>query len=433
MSVTSLPDSLWAATAVPAPKTFPLRESLTTDVAIVGAGFSGLRTAIELASAGVSVCVIDAGAIGWGASGRNGGQVNPIGHESPATIARRWGLDEDHDQMRRYVEFTTGSADALFDLIRHWQIDCDAEQNGWIRAAHGDAARGDFERLYDDWKKVGASLRLLEREELERLSGTRCYPVGWLAERGGSVQPLSYARGLARAALSAGANIVTGTQVSKLSREGGQWRLSTSGGNVTADTVVLCTNGYTDGLYRGLLETIVPVISVQSATQPLSETQIAEILPQRHTFADTRRVIFYFRKTADNRLVFGSAGSDADHPGGSDKKRVIQGLRTVYPQFPDLDVDYLWGGRIAVTLDHLPHVHELGPGLITGLGCNGRGVALATAMGAQLSSWVLHRQANDLAIPVTPMRRIPLHRFHRIGVRAAVWWKELRDRREAAR
>ncbi len=433
MNPAALPDSLWAATAVPAPDTSPLHESLTTDVAIVGAGFCGLRTAIELANAGVSVCVIDAGAIGWGASGRNGGQVNPIGHESPARIARRWGVDQNHDQVRRYVDFTNGAADALFDLVRHWQIDCDAEQNGWIRAVHGEAARGDFERLYDGWRKAGANLRLLERDELERLSGTRCYPIGWLAERGGSVQPLSYARGLARAALSAGARIVTGTQVLKLARVGSRWRLSASSGEVSADTVALCTNGYTDGLYRGLRETIVPVISVQSATQPLSPAQMTEILPQRHTFADTRRVIFYFRKTADNRLVFGSAGNDAGNPGISDRQRVIKGLRAVYPQFPDLNVDDLWGGRIAITLDHLPHVHELGPGLITGLGCNGRGVALATAMGAQLSSWILHRKASDLAIPFTPMRRIPLHRFHRIGVRAAVWWKEFRDRREAAR
>ena len=426
----ALPDSLWAATARPAPETNSLTDSLSVDVAIVGAGFAGLRTALELATAGTSVCVLDAGDVGWGASGRNGGQVNPIGHEAPAVVARHWQITVEHEQVQRYIRFTIGAADELFDLVRTWKIDCDAEQNGWIRAVHGDAAQADFDRLYEGWQATGTPLRLIDRDELEQLSGTRCYRMGWIAERGGSVQPLSYARGLARAAQNAGAQIFTHTKVSALTRDASGWLLTTAGGTVNADTVVLCTNGYTDQLFKGLRETVVPVISIQAATAPLSPEQIAEILPQRHTFADTRRVIFYFRKTADNRLVFGSAGSNADNPGGNDKQRILSGLRTVYPQFPDLNVEYLWGGQIAVTMDHLPHIHELAPGLITGLGCNGRGVAMATALGKQLSSWVLARQPEDLALPVTPMSTIPLHRFHRIGVRAAVWWRTLRDRYE---
>ena len=426
-----LPDSLWAATAHAAPETNQLTGSLSVDVAIVGAGFSGLRTALELANAETSVCVVDAGDIGWGASGRNGGQVNPIGHEAPAVVARRWRVATEHEQVQRYVRFTTGAADELFDLVRSWKIDCDAEQNGWIRAVHGDAAQPDFERLYEGWRATGTALRLIDREELERLSGTRCYRMGWIAERGGSVQPLSYARGLARTAQSAGAQIFTHTKVLALERGGSGWRLTTAGGTIVADTVVLCTNGYTDQLFEGLRETVVPVISIQAATAPLSAAQIAAILPRRHTFADTRRVIFYFRKTADNRLVFGSAGSNADNPGSGDRQRIISGLRTVFPQFPDLSVEYLWGGRIAVTMDHLPHIHELAPGLVTGLGCNGRGVAMATALGKQLSSWVLERRPENLALPVTPLHTIRLHRFHRPAVRAAVWWRTLRDRHEA--
>ena len=427
----SLPDSLWAATARPAPETSQLTDSLAVDVAIVGAGFAGLRTALELATAGTSVCVLDAGDVGWGASGRNGGQVNPIGHEAPAVVARRWQVATEHEQVQRYIRFTTGAADELFELVQTWKIDCDAEQNGWIRAVHGDAAQADFERLYQGWRATGTPLRLIDKEELERLSGTRCYRMGWIAERGGSVQPLSYARGLARAAQSAGAQIFINTKVSSLTPGACGWRLTTTGATVAADTVVLCTNGYTDRLFKGLCETVVPVISIQAATAPLSAEQIATILPQRHTCADTRRVIFYFRKTADNRLVFGSAGSNADNPGSSDRQRIISGLRTVYPQFPDLSVEYLWGGRIAVTMDHLPHIHELAPGLITGLGCNGRGVAMATALGKQLSSWVLERRPENLALPVTPLRTIPLHRFHRLGVRTAVWWRALRDKYEA--
>ena len=431
MNTTELPPSLWAATAVEAPPTSSLEGSQTTDVLVVGAGFCGLRTAIELASAGVSTCVIDAGTIGWGASGRNGGQVNPIGHEPPASIARRWKVAVESERVQRYLRLTIGAADALFDLVRHWRIECDAEQNGWIRGLHSEAASEEFGRLFDGWQRAGADLRLLERDEIEGLSGTRSYLRGWLAARGGSVQPLSYARGLARAASRAGATIATDTRGSDLMRTGNRWRLSTDRGEIFADTVVLCTNAYTDGLFPGLRESIVPVVSVQSATRALSKEQMEEILPKRQTFSDTRRVIFYFRKTADDRLVFGSAGKDGDRPGSTDRRRLLEGLRTLYPQFPDLDIEYLWGGRIALTLDHLPHLHELAPGLIAGLGFNGRGVAMATAMGAELAKWVLHRDADRLAIPIVRPKRIPLHRFHSIGVRALLGWREMLDRREA--
>lgn len=421
---------MWAATAKPVPDTTPLNESVTADVAIVGAGFAGLRTALELAKAGTSVCVVDAGDIGWGASGRNGGQVNPIGHETPATVATRWQLPEEHDQVQRYLRFTIDAANGLFDLVREHNIECDAEQNGWIRAAHGPKVLPEFQKMFDGWQATGTPMRMLDGNELEQLSGTSAYKTGWVAEHGGSVQPLSYARGLARAALKAGAKIYTHSKVTALNRTGQNWTLTCANGNINADTVVLCTNGYTDNLFKGLRETVVPVVSIQGATKPLTQNQMDTILPQRHTFADTRRVIFYFRKTADNRLVFGSAGSNPDNPGADDKQRLITGLRTVYPQFPELELEYVWGGRIAVTRDHLPHINELAPGVIAGLGCNGRGVAMATAMGKQLASWVLDRDFEKLGVPVTPLLPFPLHRFHRVGVRTMVWWSMLRDRLE---
>lgn len=426
-----LPNSLWAATAVRGPSTAPLNEPLTVDVAIVGAGFSGLRTALELAKAGVSVCVVDAGDVGWGASGRNGGQVNPIGHETPAAIAKRWNLPLDHEQVQRYVNFTISGPNALFDLVREHNIDCDAEQNGWIRAVHGNKVLPQFNKMFEGWHATGTPIRMLDKAELDELSGTSAYRTGWVADHGGSIQPLSFARGLAHAALSAGAKIFTHTKVDSLQRNSNNWVLKCAGGDITAKTVVLCTNGYTDQLFKGLRETVVPVVSIQGATKPLSQEQINTILPKRHTFADTRRVIFYFRKTADNRLVFGSAGSNPDNPGAADKQRLVNGLRTVFPQHTDLNIEYLWGGRIAVTRDHLPHINELAPGLITGLGCNGRGVAMATAMGKQLATWVLERDAAKLGLPVSPLLPFPLHQFHRIGVRTTVWWSELRDQFEA--
>jgi glycine/D-amino acid oxidase-like deaminating enzyme len=426
-----LPNSLWAATANAVPELSPLAGKQKVDVAIVGAGFTGLRAALELAQAGTRVAVLDAGEVGWGASGRNGGQVNPIGHEPSDVIARRWDKVYGGDFAARYIDMTIQSADEVFELVRRHKIDCDAKQNGWIRAVHGNAARADFEAMYLSWEGAGADLRLIDRDELEQLSGTHAYDMGWVAARGGSVQPLSYTRGLARAALAAGADIYVHSRVEELKRNGRAWKLDTRGGAVTADQVLFGTNGYSDQLIPGLRESIVPVVSIQAATKPLTPDQNAQILRQGHTFSDTRRVIFYFRKTADKRLVFGSAGTAGETPGISERNRILQGLATVFPQFPELDLDYIWGGQIAVTRDHLPHIHQPAPGLHVGLGCNGRGVALSTVMGRLLAQTALGENPADLPIPVGPIKKYPFYRFHKAGIKIAVAWKEIQDRREA--
>ncbi len=428
-----LPNSLWAATAIAAPHTTPLFSDFDCDVAIVGAGFTGLRAALVLAEAGVRVVVLDAGDIAWGASGRNGGQVNPIGHEPPEVIAQHWKAFGEADIARRYTEMTIQSADEVFALINRHGIDCDAEQNGWIRSVHGSAAVPAFEHLYNSWREAGAELRMLKDEELARLSGSQLYLQAWVAARGGSVQPLSYARGLAGAAIKAGAIIHSHSAVDALEPDGERWKLRTVNGSVSASKVIVCTNGYTDHLIPGLQQSIVPVVSMQSATRPLTDEENEVILPERHTMADSRRVIYYFRKTSDRRLVFGSAGTRGESPGPSEHRRLIRGLRSVYPQFPELTLDYVWGGQIAVTKDHLPHIHQPMAGVITGLGCNGRGVALATVMGRLLAERTMGMADAELPIPVTGIKAYPFHRFHRVGIKLAVAYMEHRDRSESQR
>ncbi len=397
------------------------------DVAVIGAGFNGLRAALVLAEAGVSTAVFDAGEVGWGASGRNGGQVNPIGHEPPGTIAKRWGPVVGTGYAERYASFIIQTADELFDVVDKYRIECDAEQNGWIRAVHAKAAIAEFEKAYRGWRGAGAEMVLIDQAELERLSGTRGYHMGWLAKSGGSIHPLSYARGLARAALKAGARIFSHSPVTQLKRVSQKWQLQADRGKLMADQVLICTNGYTDDLVPRLKQSLIPVISIQGATPVLSEEQNAAILPGRHTFADTRRVIFYFRKTADKRLIFGTAGTSDTTLGMAERQRILKGLGTVYPQFRDLTLDYIWGGRIAVTRDILPHIHQPAPGITTALGCNGRGVALSTAMGRLLAELVLGTNPKDLPIPITNIHPFPFHRFHRLGLSAIVKWKTLRD------
>lgn len=431
-----LPDSLWVATANPGPETQQLVGDLTADVAIVGAGFTGLRAALELSQQGVSVVVVDAGQVGWGASGRNGGQVNPIAHEAPDTIRKKWAklYGEKHaaEYTERFTNTYMGAADELFSLVKNHNIECSAEQNGWIRSVHGAAAIPAFEKMLSGWQSVGADIEALDAAQVEKMSGSQSYGQGWLAKRGGSVQPMSYVRGLADAALRAGASIYSDTRIETLTQENGKWKLAAPTGSISTDKVLLCTNGYSDELMPGLAQSIVPVISIQAATQVLTEEQSSVILPERQTFADTRRVIFYFKKTAENRLVFGSAGVTDELPDAADRARIVKGLRTVYPQFPELKVDYIWGGRIAVTQDHLPHIHQPAPGLYAGLGCNGRGVAMSTVMGRLLAEAAMDKAQAELPMPVTAIKKYPFHRFHRTGIRLLVPLKEFQDQREAS-
>ena len=431
-----LPDSLWAATANPARDTQQLKGDISADVAIVGAGFTGLRAALALSQQGVNAVVVDAGQVGWGASGRNGGQVNPIAHEAPETIHRKWAKLYGDKQAGEYTERFTNTymnaADELFTLVNTHNIDCDAEQNGWIRSVHGQAAMPAFETMLKGWQAAGADIEALDAAQVEKMSGSQGYGQGWLAKRGGSVQPMSYARGLADAALRAGASIYSDTRIDTLSKEKAQWKLTAATGSINTDTVLLCTNGYSDQLMPGLAQTFIPVVSIQAATQVLTDEQSAVILPGRQTFADTRRVIFYFKKTAENRLVFGSAGIADELPDAADRARIIKGLRTVYPQFNDLGIDYIWGGRIAVTQDHLPHIHQPASGVFAGLGCNGRGVAMSTVMGRLLAEAAMGKASSELPLPVTALKKYPFHRFHRTGIRLLVPLKEFQDKWEAS-
>lgn len=431
MKKQTIPNSLWLATAAGAPETSPLKSDLSVDVAIVGAGFNGLRAATCLAEAGKSVCVLEAGEIGWGASGRNGGQVNPIGHESPASIGERWQGMHGSESVEKFTNCVIGSADEVFDVVRRYQIDCDAEQNGWIRAVHGPAAQAHFDAMFRGWSDAGAELRAIDQDELRELSGTSAYRSGWVAARGGSVQPLSYVRGLARAAIDAGAIVHTQSPVNDLRQSGDSWVLQVGASTIKTDQVIVSTNGYTDDLCGGLKKSIVPIVSIQAATEPLSDEQNQKILPGRHTFADTRRVIYYFKKTADGRLVFGSAGFSGEQPGMPDRRRIKEGLQRVYPFLDGIEIDFIWGGRIAVTQDHLPHIHQLAPGLWSGLGFNGRGVAMATVMGRLLAELAMGVDQRDIPVPVTALKSFPFHSFHRVGAKVVLHWSEFLDKRES--
>ncbi len=417
--------SLWRATAITAPHVEKLTGELTADVTIVGAGFTGLRAALELAEKGLSVVVLDSHEPGWGASGRNGGQVNPMGHELPEEI-----IDHMGDVFGpRMVQCYANSANELFALVKKHDLKCHATQNGWLRGAHTRPSILKIEKLAKAWAAHGLDLNLVEGNELHKMIGSQAYSLASKVSSGGSVQPLSYARELCRVAQEKGAQVFGQSQVNSLQQKDNRWQIQTDTGKVTSEWVLFCTNAYTDKTLKGLKQSVSPVISIQAATRPLTDEEYDEILPQNNTLSDTRRVVYYTRKEENRRLIFGSVGLAQDC-NGNDQIRLQKGLEKVFPQLSAKDIEFYWGGKLAVTPDGLPHLHEPAKGILAGLGYNGRGVAMATLMGRVLASRVLGTTKEDLDIPTTPYGSFKLRPFHQLGFPAMVKYYETRDKLE---
>jgi len=418
------PNSLWAETAptlAPSPR---LEGDADCDVAIIGAGFTGLRAALHIAEAGLRVTVLDAADVGWGASGRNGGQVNPmLPFNTPDKLMALVG----QQYFERLTEVSLNSADALFDLIRKYEIDCDARQKGWLRVDHCAAARKVSASNTEIWNRHGANMQLVEGEQVSGLCGSRLYRSGVVAPRGGAVQPLSLARGLARVARAAGAKIYAQSAVTGLRESKAGWTVKTSAGSLRSEWLVFATNGYTDRLLPGLQKSILPLVSIQIATDTLPAQQIEAILPQGHTISDTRRVIMYARREFDDRMVFGGLGKvDSNNEIGG-YEWLVRDAGRVFPQLRGIDWRFRWGGRIAVTDDRLPHLHEPRRGLIAGLGYNGRGVAMSHVMGLCLAQRVLGASAKSLPFPTTAIKSIPYRALQMMGKGPAIGLMRMLD------
>jgi glycine/D-amino acid oxidase-like deaminating enzyme len=415
--------SLWSATAPPGPATLELVGNLRADVVIVGAGYTGLSAALHLGEAGRDVVVIEASEIGAGGSGLNGGQVIPGVKHDPDTLEQMFG-----PVGQRLIETVAAGPDLVFELILKHAIACDATRTGWIQPAASESALDLLARRVAQWRSRGAAVEMLSRQETARLLGSERYWGAWIDRRGGTVQPLAYARGLARAALAAGARIFCRTPALELLRDGAGWRIRTPRGDLASEQVILATGAYSGGLVDRLRRSVVVVPSLQVATQVVPEPLRRSILPEGQAASDTCHLLRYFRRDASGRFLLGTRGAFGELPLAQAARHHYAAVREIYPQLAGLSFEYHWGGLVAMTPDHLPHLHELGPGLLVGLGFNGRGVAMATMMGRLLARRALGCATQELGFPVTPLRPISLHGLSRLGARAAIQVLRLRDR-----
>ena len=426
MAITShMPPSLWAETA-PTGRDYPALQAVQRcDVVIIGGGFTGLSAALALAKRGISVTLLEAERIGWGASGRNGGQVIPGLKYDPDELITRYG--EAHGQ--RMIDLSARNADVVFELIKQHNIDCDAQQRGWIQPAATYASLEAIESRAFQWQDRGVKITWLGPQQCAEHLGTSEYLGGWIDPRAGGLNPLAYSRGLAQVAHARGATLHEHTRVTSLKRSEGRWRVIAEGGaEIQAERVLLCTNGYSDALQPKLASSLIAANSYQIATRPLTAEEGSDILPGGEVASDARKLLLYFRRDRDGRLLMGGRGSFNDPRKPNDFRHLENAIIKLYPQLRDVEIAFRWAGRIAITQDSLPHIHEPQPGLTVALGYNGRGVAMGTHLGKLIGEHLGESTLEEvLPFPVTPIKPIPMHGLQRLYVETVVNYYRARD------
>lgn len=398
MHIAAQTHGLWGRTAPKAPATSRLAGEIKVEAAIVGGGFTGLSAALHLAEAGVDTVVLEAGEIGFGASGRNVGLVNAGMWTMPDDVVAA--LGPEHGE--RILRLLGDGPAYVFDLVRRHAMACEAEPRGTLHCAVGDEGLRELAQRERQWQARGAPVTLLDRQETARRIGTTAYEGALLDMRAGTIQPLAYVRGLAAAALRAGARLHTESAVTGITRDGSHWRVKTAQGSVIASWIVVAVDAYGLGPWPEVVREQVHLPYFNFATEPLSEAQRRAVLPGREGCWDTKEVLTSFRLDREGRLVFGSVGALRGPGAGVHRDWARRSLRRLFPALGGLGFEHAWYGMIGMTSDNMPRLHRLAPQVIGASGYNGRGISPGTMMGKVMADHITGRLGEaDLPLPIT--------------------------------
>lgn len=415
------PESWYAATATNLAPFPSLTHDIQTDICVIGAGYTGLSAALHLSEAGYSVALIEAHRIGFGASGRNGGQVGSGLRLDQDDLEHQFGLSD----AKKFWQVGQDAKSLVKHLIGSHKIDA-AWKDGIAEldwSAKGALELSDYaQKLQDSYDYLDVSP--LSKEDAAELIGAPVFAGGLLDMGAGHVHPLNYALGLGRAAARSGVQIYEMTQATKIER-GQVW---TKSGKIKAEHIVLATNGYHDGILKSVSDRVLPINNYIVATEPLGD-RVDQVLTKDVAAVDSKFVVNYWRLSADKRLIFGGSESYGDRFPSDIAAQVRKPMLEIYPHLKDVKIDYAWGGTLAITPTRLPDFSAPLPGIWSAAGFSGHGVAIATLAGRILcdairgegQSFELMQKLRPPAFPGMGLMRRPM-------LNLAMRWFALRDK-----
>ena len=405
-------DSYYAATRNGEIEAEPLRTSTTADVCIVGGGVTGCSAALHLARRGYSVCLLEGRRIGWGASGRSGGQIGPGLSADISLVEARLGLEA----ARGIWEVTRESVDLVRSLVAEHGIECDLK-TGHVHAATNVRQLDELKRSQEHMVRAYGhdGLSILDREQMAAEVVSDRYVGGARQHDGGHLHPLNYTLGLGRAAQAAGARLHECSPVTDLA-EAKPHRVRTEQSEVIAGHVLLCGNAYLPAFDAAMARRILPVGTYIIATEPLGEEGVRSVLPGDAAVSDLNYVLDYYRLSADRRMLFGGRVSYTTYPPRNLSRAMARRMQRVFPQLEGARIDYTWGGLFGITSNRAPHFGRLNRTTLFAQGFSGHGMALGTMAGKLMAEAVsgrgerfdLFARVPHAPFPGGPVARAPL-------------------------
>jgi len=418
--------SYYAASANPTKLRDSLAGDLETDFCIVGGGYSGLSTALHLSEKGYKVTLIEGARIGWGASGRNGGQVVNGLNASLETIEKRYG-----SEIAAFIgpQLQEG-AQIIYSNIEKYKIECDLKPQN-IFAAYTSKQLRELEEKQNLWRKHGMDdHELLDKTAIQKHVGTDAYIGGMIDHSGAHLHPLNLALGEAAAIEKLGGQIFEKTTLISMQRQSnGDQLLTTDKGKISAKTVILCGNAYLGKAIPKLTSRVMPVSTQIIATEPLSDDLAKELIPKDACVEDTRYILDYFRLSADKRMLFGGGTVY----GGSDPKdvkaKLLPNMHKVFPQLRESKIDFAWSGNFALSFSRVPQMGNLDDNVYFAHGYSGHGVTGSHLFGRIIAEAIDGDRERFETFAKVPWYPFPGGRTFRAPYSTAgSWWYALRDK-----
>lgn len=401
-----------------------LEDDIDADICVIGAGFTGVSATLELVERGFRVVVLEGTRIGFGASGRNGGQIVNGYSRDLETIARRYGPAKAAELGRMSLE----GGSIIRGRIETYAIDCDLRHGGFF-GAFTDKQIREMDGVRRNWEKHGhTGLEMVSKADVGKYVRTHVYAGGMIDRLGGHIHPLNLVLGEARAAEGLGATIYENSRVTAVEM-GGHPRVRTAKGSVRAKYVLVCGNAYIGSLLPEIGDRMMPVSSQVMATEPLPKDLIESLLPADYCIEDANYVLDYYRRTADNRLLYGGGIVYGGHDPRTLTGKIRPNMLKTFPELTDVRIDYAWSGNFALTLSRIPHMGRLSTNVYFSHGDSGHGVTTTHLLGKILGEAVAGHAGRFDVWSSLPNFPFPGGKTFRVPLTAlGAWYYGLRDR-----